>query len=127
MKKGARHKCGFEGLPSKSRGQHLINNDIFRDPRRLCRFLLESCLERGVQLHHPARALSIDKDMRDELSSIRILNTKTSGIVDIPCTKILIAAGAWSNQVFATLFPDSTKKLPISSLAGHSLVVRSPR
>jgi glycine/D-amino acid oxidase-like deaminating enzyme len=55
------------------------------------------------------------------------LNTGTNGIVDLPCTKILIAAGAWSTQVFSTLFPDSAKKLPISSLAGHSLVVRSPR
>ena len=65
--------------------------------------------------------------MRDELSSIRIVNTETNAVSDIPCTKILIAAGAWSTQVFSTLFPDSQTKLPISSLAGHSLVVRSPR
>jgi glycine/D-amino acid oxidase-like deaminating enzyme len=55
------------------------------------------------------------------------LNTETNAETDIPCTKILIAAGAWSGQVFETLFPKSKKKLPISSLAGHSLVVRSPR
>lgn len=48
-------------------------------------------------------------------------------VSDIPCTKILIAAGAWSPEVFSTLFPNSHMKLPISSLAGHSLVVRSPR
>jgi glycine/D-amino acid oxidase-like deaminating enzyme len=64
--------------------------------------------------------------MRDELSSIRILNTETHSEMDIPCTKILIAAGAWSPQVYSTLFPHAKKKLPISSLAGHSLVVRSP-
>lgn len=39
----------------------------------------------------------------------------------------MIAAGAWSAQVFETLFPNSKKKIPISSLAGHSLVVKSPR
>jgi glycine/D-amino acid oxidase-like deaminating enzyme len=65
--------------------------------------------------------------MRDELSSIKILNTSTSTVSEIPCTRLLISAGAWSPQVFSTLFPESKFKLPISSLAGHSLVVRSPR
>jgi hypothetical protein len=65
--------------------------------------------------------------MRDEIASIRILNTETHSETDLPCTKILIAAGAWSPQVFSTLFPRAKKKLPISSLAGHSLVLRSPR
>jgi glycine/D-amino acid oxidase-like deaminating enzyme len=65
--------------------------------------------------------------MRDELSSIRIVNTETNVVTDFPCTKILIAAGAWSTQVFSTLFPNSRTQLPISSLAGHSLVVQSPR
>jgi len=97
------------------------------DPLRLCKFLLQACLSRGVQLHHPARAISLGKDMRDELSSIKILNTSTNAVSEIPCTRLLISAGAWSPQVFSTLFPDSKLKLPISSLAGHSLVVRSPR
>lgn len=65
--------------------------------------------------------------MRDELSSIRIVNTETHAVSDIPCTRILISAGAWSPQVFSTLFPNSTFKLPISSLAGPSLVVKSRR
>jgi glycine/D-amino acid oxidase-like deaminating enzyme len=65
--------------------------------------------------------------MRDELSSIRILNTETGAESDFPCTRIVITAGAWSPQVFATLFPDAGIRLPITSLAGHSLVVRSPR
>lgn len=60
------------------------------------------------------------------MSSIRILNTSTNIESDIPCTKILIAAGCWSPEVFSTLFPKSTFKLPINSLAGHSLVVRAP-
>lgn len=38
---------------------------------------------------------------------------------------MLLAAGAWSAEVYARLLPRS-KPLPISSLAGHSLVVRSP-
>ncbi|KAA8567772.1 hypothetical protein EYC84_008238 [Monilinia fructicola] len=96
------------------------------DPLKLCQFFLAACLARGVQLHHPAKALSVHQDMRSEISSIRILHTSTDIESDIPCTKILIAAGAWSPEVFSTLFPESVVKLPVSSLAGHSLLIRAP-
>ena len=65
--------------------------------------------------------------MRDTLSSVRIASTSDSTETDIPCIRLIIAAGAWSRQVFSNLFPQAQLKLPISSLAGHSLVVRSPR
>ncbi len=46
----------------------------------------------------------------------------------MPCTRVIIAAGAWSPEAFRTLFRNSDMtELPISSLAGHSLVVTSPR
>ncbi|ESZ96585.1 hypothetical protein SBOR_3087 [Sclerotinia borealis F-4128] len=96
------------------------------DPLKLCQFLLTICLARGIQLHHPAKALSVHQDMRSKLSSIRILNISTNIESDIPCTKVLIAAGAWSPEVFSALFPESSLELPVSSLAGHSLVVRVP-
>lgn len=44
----------------------------------------------------------------------------------MPCSRLLIAAGAWSPRVFATLFPQAQTRIPISSLAGHSLLVRNP-
>ncbi|RAL68493.1 hypothetical protein DID88_007221 [Monilinia fructigena] len=96
------------------------------DPLKLCQFLLTACLAHGVQLHHPVKALSVRQDMRSEISSIRISHTSTNIESNISCTKILIAAGAWSPEVFSTLFPESTVKLPVSSLAGHSLVIRTP-
>ncbi|KAJ9134518.1 FAD dependent oxidoreductase [Coniochaeta hoffmannii] len=97
------------------------------DPLALCQFLLGECLGRGVQLHHPATAISIAKDVRDELSSVCIADTKSSTEVDVPATRVIIAAGAWSGQVFSSLFRHSGLKIPVGSLAGHSLVVRSPR
>jgi len=45
--------------------------------------------------------------MRDELSSVRIAFTDSSHEMDIPCTHLIIAAGAWSPKVFQTLFPDA--------------------
>lgn len=98
-----------------------------RDPLQLSQFLLQKCVDAGVRLHHPAKAISIQTDMRDEVSSVRIADTTSSTETDVPCTKIIITAGAWSPQVFKTLFPTSALKIPVSSLAGHSLVIKSPR
>lgn len=111
------------------------------DPRRLCEFLLEGCKERGVVLHQPAKAIRLGTDMRENLASVRV-ELRDTEVVDcefltwmiiyllictVPCSRLVITAGAWSPRVFSTLFPQSTTKLPISSLAGHSLVIRSPR
>jgi glycine/D-amino acid oxidase-like deaminating enzyme len=93
-------------------------------------------VQRGVQVHHPARAISVAKDMKDQLASIRIAErTSSTGTddeasemeSDIPCTRLIITAGAWTPSVVRTLFPSSSLKVPISKLAGHSLLLRSPR
>jgi hypothetical protein len=42
------------------------------DPLRFSRFLLDECLSRGVQLHHPAKAISVFKDVKNALASVRI-------------------------------------------------------
>jgi hypothetical protein len=44
----------------------------------------------------------------------------------VPCTRLVITSGAWSPRVFSTLFPTATTRIPISSLGGHSLLVRNP-
>ncbi|KAI9661191.1 MAG: hypothetical protein M1821_009518 [Bathelium mastoideum] len=96
-------------------------------PRRLCDFLLEQCKSRGVQFHHPARALSVSKDLRDCLASVRIQSTIDDSETDIPCTRLLLTAGAWTPSVYATLFPKSSFTPSIGSLAGHHIVIKSPR
>ncbi|KAK3113960.1 hypothetical protein LTR53_008202 [Teratosphaeriaceae sp. CCFEE 6253] len=96
------------------------------DPLRLSKFLLKESLMKGVRLHHPVTALRVSRDAASEMSAIRVRHD--SGVEHkIPCTRLLIAAGAWSCRVFETLFPASTLELPISQLAGHSIVVKSPR
>ena len=81
------------------------------DPFKLCHFLLKQCLERGVHLSQPAKAIAIRKDVRDELSSVRIADTLSSTETDIPCTRLIITAGAWSPQVFEEV---SSRRLPRS-------------
>lgn len=97
------------------------------DPYELCQFLLSECKNRGVRVHQPAEATSITRDSSGALVSVRIKSTNTSEEYDVPCNHLVIAAGAWTPQAFPTLFPASKLKIPVSSLAGHSLLLRSPR
>ncbi|KAK4043796.1 FAD dependent oxidoreductase [Parachaetomium inaequale] len=100
------------------------------DPLLLCRFLLQECVGRGVTLHHPAKPVAVRTDGKGELVGVCIADTNTqssSAERELPCARLVIAAGSWTGQVFQTLFPSSELQIPIKSLAGHSLLVRSPR
>jgi glycine/D-amino acid oxidase-like deaminating enzyme len=43
----------------------------------------------------------------------------------VPCTRLIITAGAWSPILFHTLFPASKTQIPISQLAGHSILLKN--
>ena len=79
-----------------------------------------------MRLHQPARAVKISRDSSGELSAVRIRHASGADH-KIPCTRLLITSGAWTPEVFRTLFPSSPLDIPISPLAGHSIVVKSPR
>jgi len=96
------------------------------DPLRLSQFLLSECQQRGVQLHQPAQAVSVSKDDNGQLKSVRLRKSDGSE-TDIACSHLLITAGAWTPRAFKTLFPSSKLRISISHLAGHSVVIRSPR
>ncbi|KAF2727959.1 FAD dependent oxidoreductase-like protein superfamily [Polyplosphaeria fusca] len=94
------------------------------DPWRFCQFLLDECLKKGVQLHQPAKAISVSRDESGQLNGVRI--SKDGQEAELPCTRLVIAAGAWSPRVFTTLFPKTAARIPIAHLAGHSLLVKNP-
>ncbi|KAK4495565.1 hypothetical protein PRZ48_012833 [Zasmidium cellare] len=96
------------------------------DPLRLCQFLLKQAILQGVRLHNPARAVRVARDEEGNLSGLRIKHSNGTQF-KIPCTRLLITAGAWTPQVFDELFPNASLSIPVTPLAGHSLVVRSPR
>jgi glycine/D-amino acid oxidase-like deaminating enzyme len=90
------------------------------DPLQLCHFLLKQCLESGVRLSQPAKAIAIMKDVRGELSSIRIADTQSSTETDVPCTRLIITAGPWSPRVFQEVsaprpLPSLVQRVPIFS------------
>ncbi|KAL9083644.1 MAG: hypothetical protein Q9159_005653 [Coniocarpon cinnabarinum] len=96
------------------------------DPRRLCEFLLDEVRRKGVEVRNPVVSKGAERDAEGMIKGIKVSN-ETGETEIIEGQKIVITAGAWSGRVFETLFPDAKKRLGISSLAGHSLVVRSPR
>jgi glycine/D-amino acid oxidase-like deaminating enzyme len=112
------------------------------DPLRFCKWLQSSVEKRGVRIIHPAAATEVLRDAGGVLSGLRIMNSvdkqsqdrkyrAVSGslqtlTITVPCTRLLITSGAWSPRVFSTLFPNAHTRIPVSSLAGHSLLVRNP-
>ncbi|PYH93134.1 FAD dependent oxidoreductase superfamily [Aspergillus ellipticus CBS 707.79] len=97
------------------------------DPSRLCKFLMDTCTSRGVKLHYPAKASSLVKDESGTITGVKVVDYNTQAESTIPCTNLILCAGPWTPQVLRDLFPASEVSLPIYSLAGYSLVVRSPR
>ncbi|EFR05487.1 hypothetical protein MGYG_08502 [Nannizzia gypsea CBS 118893] len=98
------------------------------DPLHLCKFMLARCIERGVQVHNPARAISTTKDSSlGVISAVVIEDTRTHAKRSLPCTNIVFAAGPWTPRAFSSLFPLSRAHIPVLSLSGYSLVFRSPR
>ncbi|KZM27167.1 uncharacterized protein EKO05_0004679 [Ascochyta rabiei] len=96
------------------------------DPLRFCKWLKSSVEERGVKVIHPASATEVLRDAKGVLSGVRVVSSLDKEPQDLPCTRLLITCGAWSPRVFATLFPKAQTRIPVSSLAGHSLLVRNP-
>ena len=86
-------------------------------------------------LHHPARATRLLRDDKDPdaLTRVRVeylgQNSESpegrTRVVDIPCENIVIAAGCWTPQVYATLFPNASRMPRITHLAGYALTLKS--
>lgn len=86
---------------------------------------MSSCLSRGVRLHQPAQVTSIHHNPSGNLSGVCITHEDFAE-TEVPCTHLVLAAGAWTAKVFSNLFPEFSLHIPISPLAGHSILLRSP-
>lgn len=95
-----------------------------RDPLRLCEFLLDSAVKWNVKVMTSTKPTAVTVS-NGILGGLEL--KQSDKMVDVPCTKLIITAGAWTPDVFATLFPQSRRKIPITPLAGHSIVLKSPR
>ncbi|KAF9885549.1 hypothetical protein FE257_012755 [Aspergillus nanangensis] len=98
------------------------------DPIKLSTFLLEEAKARGTKLHRPAKATALVTDRASNtLTAIKIMDLTTKTEFTLPCTNLIVAAGPWTPTVFHDLFPSSRVSVPMTPLAGYSLVLRSPR
>ena len=97
------------------------------EPRELCEFLLAEAIRNGVKLHLGAAATEVVKDEHGVLRGVKLRSLVSEEVNIINCKKIILTAGAWTPRAFKGLFPESKINIPIDPLAGHSIVVRSPR
>jgi len=98
------------------------------EPRRLCEFLLSECRRMGVRFHLGTRATRVEGNASGEGSILELeANEEGTGPDVLHCSDIIIAAGCWTPRVFQTMFPQSRIKVEIDSLAGHSVLYKSPR
>ena len=97
------------------------------DPLRLCEFMMEACRARGVQIHFPAEVVSLGKDEQGSVVGVSLVSDGGNVPDEIRCKNIVISSGAWTPAVFKNMFPKSTISVPISPLAGYSLLIQSPR
>ncbi len=99
------------------------------EPKELCEFLLEECRKRGVEVHLSTKATGVETDSHGALKGLKLQSTDATqqGGKELECKSVVISAGAWSPRVFKALFPQSKLRIPIEPLAGHSIVVKSPR
>ncbi|KAL9625698.1 MAG: hypothetical protein Q9160_000017 [Pyrenula sp. 1 TL-2023] len=100
------------------------------DPSRLCEFLREKCKENGVIIKAGRGAVSVTKNEDSAIDGLMVRSVEGKNNEEetrLPCSSIVLAAGAWTPSIFRELFPQSKLSIPISPLAGHSLVLKSPR
>ncbi|KAL0468650.1 FAD dependent oxidoreductase [Neurospora intermedia] len=100
------------------------------EPERLCRFLLGEAEGRGVKVSKGTEAVEVLRDGEGVIRGVRLKDVMTGEEREVKCSRIIITAGCWSGQVWEKLFgatSETVKRLPVTSLAGHSLVVKSPR
>ncbi|KAK1142356.1 hypothetical protein N8T08_007908 [Aspergillus melleus] len=98
------------------------------DPLKLSTFLMGSAISRGVQLHQPAKAVSLARGRDGEtITGVTISTLGTNKETAITCTNLIVCACPWTPQAFHDLFTSSQRDIPVSSLAGYSLVLCSPR
>jgi glycine/D-amino acid oxidase-like deaminating enzyme len=89
---------------------------------------MDTTASRGVKWHHPAQVVTVLTDPdTNSINAVKILHSASQTESVIPCTNLVICAGPWTSHVFKSLFPWSRLRLNVSSLAGYSLVLRSPR
>jgi glycine/D-amino acid oxidase-like deaminating enzyme len=89
------------------------------DPYRLTSFLLEEAMSSGMVNFVQGSATSLFTDENNSVTQIHGAR-KDGTTLSLACDNVVIAAGAWTGPFSRYLLP---KEIPISSYAGHSVVV----
>jgi hypothetical protein len=91
------------------------------DPKRLCEFLLEQCIERGVKVHQPARVASVSKDARDELAGVRIVKADGTETDSMTMPRLNMQPDANTRQSHARVWLSQQEHGHLRSFLTYSL------
>ncbi|KAK0668610.1 FAD dependent oxidoreductase-domain-containing protein [Cercophora samala] len=97
------------------------------DPSRLCQWLLGEVTKKGGRVLQPAKATELLRDdSTGQVKGVVVKDLKDGSGRVVKGNRIVITAGVWTPSVFKTLFPLAKVEMKVGSLAGHSIVVRTP-
>ncbi|KAK4910457.1 hypothetical protein LTR49_020892 [Elasticomyces elasticus] len=119
--------AGFSWL---NRGIAIIEraNTDFSDPHALGCFLLDEIRACGAKIMFSTHVVEASRDSGHAVSAVlvRPVGGDESSEVEIPCDRLLIAAGPWTAKVFKTLYPSATIDVPIYADTGsYSILLQS--
>jgi glycine/D-amino acid oxidase-like deaminating enzyme len=91
-----------------------INRLADSDCPSFCQFLHDQCEMLGVTFLFKSKALLVQADeSQTRLKYIKISTPNDSKPNELPCKNLVIAAGLWSDRVFAGLFPRAQCHIPL--------------
>ncbi|KAK3635920.1 hypothetical protein LTR56_014458 [Elasticomyces elasticus] len=98
------------------------------DPHALGCFLLDEIRACGAKIMFSTHVVEASRDSGHAVSAVlvRPVGGDESSEVEIPCDRLLIAAGPWTAKVFKTLYPSATIDVPIYADTGsYSILLQS--
>jgi glycine/D-amino acid oxidase-like deaminating enzyme len=91
-------------------------------PRLFTEKLFNVSKQKGLVFVH-GRPSRLQRSSSSAPEALEITLESTGETSYVPCTDLIVAAGPWTGSVLSTL---GLPPLPISNLAGHSVVIHAP-
>ncbi|KAK5737555.1 hypothetical protein LTR17_006602 [Elasticomyces elasticus] len=116
------------GVPWKSARWSKPTEYCSADPHALGCFLLDEIRACGSKVLFSTQIMRASSNSGQAVNAVfvRPLGGDESSEVEIPCDRLLIAAGLWTAQVFKTLYPSATIDVPIYADTGSYSVLLQP-
>ena len=105
------HSIGRMWVSHHYIGGHLTNPD-YRNPKYLASWVYEQCTTLGVDFYLEHKVVNVNYSAATGVAGVQICDVSTEeSIIGVPCSNLVLAAGAFTTGIFETLFPKAPLKL----------------